>query len=54
MCWAAIYSIKSPLASITASFSVHGGDYLGDGGHQAVLDAIGMLIGMSFKFAAVK
>ena len=34
--------------------SVHGGEYLGDGGHQAGLDAIGMSIGTSFKFAASK
>ena len=33
---------------------VHGGEYLGDGGHQAGLDAIGMSIGMSLKFARDK
>ena len=34
--------------------SVHGGEYLGDRGHQAGLDAIGMSIGMSLKFARDK
>ncbi len=28
--------------------SVHGGEYLVDGGHQASLDVIGMSIGMNF------
>ena len=34
--------------------SVHGGEYLGDGGHQAGLDAISMSIGVSLKFARDK
>ena len=34
--------------------SVHAGEYLGDGGHQAGLDVIGMSIGMSLKFARDK
>ena len=34
--------------------SVHGGEYPGDGGHQASLDAIDMCIGMSLKFARDK
>ena len=32
----------------------HTGEYLRDGGHQAGLDAIGMPIGMSLKFALDK
>ena len=34
--------------------SVHGGEYLGERVHQADLDAIGMSIGILFKFAASK
>ena len=34
--------------------SVHDGEYLDDGGHQAGLDAIGMSVGMSFKYALNK
>ena len=34
--------------------SVHGGEYLGDGGNQAGLDAISMSIGVSLKFARDK
>ena len=34
--------------------SVHGGEYLGDGGHQAGLDAISKSIGVSLKFARDK
>ena len=33
---------------------VHGGEYLGDGGHQAGPDAISMSIGVSLKFARDK
>ena len=46
--------MKSTLTSIAASEPgagspdhVPGGEYLSDGGHQAVLDAMGMSIGMS-------
>ena len=34
--------------------SVYGCEYLGDGGHQAGLDAIDMSIGMSLKYARDK
>ncbi len=40
-----------PGADSHDNVSVPCGEYLGDGCHQAGLDALGVLIGISFKFA---
>ncbi len=45
---------SEPGAGSHDHISVHGGEYLGDGGHQTGLDAKWISIGMGFKFAASK
>ena len=46
-----LYTASEPGEGSHDHVSVHGGEYLGDGGHQVGLDAIGMSIVMSLKFA---
>ncbi len=45
---------SEPGADTPDHIPIHGGDYLSDGGYQAGLDAIGISIGMSLKFALDK